>query len=862
MMGLLNACSVKKNTLGNRIYHNLSAHYNGYWNGKESYNEGLKVLNSSLKDNYAQILPVFNYGTLQDAQSISSYMERAIQKAGVVIQKHSMRFQRKEYNRWVDDAYLLIGKSYFYSGEFISARRTFEFMMNEFKASPSAYEAMLWLIRTYNRSGQFEKSEPLLKQFQDLVDYENVPLGLQREFPMLYSDYFIRQGKLAQSADYLIRAIEINNNKQFVTRLKFILAQVYQNENKFDEASELFTEIIHRNPDYEMAFNAKINRAKSYNSGSGNYEEIMRSLKDLLSDQKNLEYRDQIYYVMAEIELKQGNTEMGVRYLKNSVAVSDQNNFQKVASCITLADLLFHQKYYADASLYYDTALQVLPSSDPDYGALYTRTNVLVKLVGYMEQIQLQDSLQALALLPETERIAIVDQIVINEKEREQEILREQSQSQNPGVIRQQNTYMQSNQASGSWYFYNPSTLSFGYNEFVAKWGRRPLEDNWRLSQKQAVAIEYSQEVAISGEEPGIRNEAQDSENSVKDRNYYLKDIPINREQLAASNRMIIEALYQSGILFKESLDDKQLAIDQFERLVDRFPDNEYLLQSYYNLYRLYAHSNNEKAEDYKQRLLQQFPNSDYAKVLLNPMYFKEMSTQNSEIENLYLDTYEAYQNEQYFVCIRLSEQAIDQFTDSILIPKFEYLRALSLGRMDSPENFIFNLQQIIQKYPHSEVITLAEKQIHFLQSSNTLADTETSKVLEGMAPDFGKYQYNPDTSHLYILIINAERVNLDAVKLRLSDFNIKRSSSNLLNITSFDVGNSGSWLAVMGFENKLQAADYLLEMTLDEYVLKMLNPEEYEQFVIGVDNYSILLQDQDVEAYIKFYYKYYQTTK
>jgi len=36
----------------------------------------------------------------------------------------------------------------------------------------------------------------------------------------------------------------------------------------------------------------------------------------------------------------------------------------------------------------------------------------------------------------------------------------------------------------GDWYFYNQTTLSFGVNDFIKKWGNRKLEDNWRRSQK------------------------------------------------------------------------------------------------------------------------------------------------------------------------------------------------------------------------------------------------------------------------------------------------------------------------------------------------------------------------------------------
>ena len=861
---LLSACSVNKNKFTNRVYHNVSAHYNGFWNGRESFREGLRQLEASTVDNYAEVLPIFQYGTDQNIASLKPNMERAIQKASVVIQRHSMRFQNKEYNRWIDDSYLLMGKSYFYMGEFVSARRTFEFMVDEYKSMDASYEAMLWLIRTYNRTGQFEKSEPLLNQFQDLIDYENVPLSLQRSYPLIYADFYLQQDKFTESIDQLINAIEINNSKQLVTRLKFILAQVYYRQGELESAADLFTEIIHRNPKYEMAFSAKINKARSYLAGSEDAQEIINSLLDLLNDQKNEEYRDQIYYVLAEIELKEGNISSAIDYLKSSVANNINNNYQKVSASLRLADLYFEDQKYQDAKLYYDTAMQVIPVEYPNYQSLMDRTEVLVSLVGYLETVQLQDSLKVLAQMPENERLAVVDEIIAEIKEKETEVrVQEQQRMRDISTARQQTNFAQTNQGDGAWYFYNPSTLSFGFTEFITKWGRRPLEDNWRLSRKQAQGITYSENLESTDiSESGSENDSEATTDSRKDRSFYLKDIPLTEEQLQQSNQIIKDALYYSAMLFKEGLHDDKRAIEQFEKLTSLYPENEYLLQSYYYLYGLYSGVNESKSMHFKQQLLSQFPNSDYAKVVLNPNYFKEISEQRSEIESLYFDTYEAYNNEQFFVSINLSERAMANYSDSILIPKFEYLRALSIGRIDEVDSLLVNMQRIINRYPKSEVVPLARNMIAYYSNSNLETGLNEKTILNINEEEWvGGFRFDAEAAHMYILIISSERVNLDAVKLRLSDFNTKRKLSKPLTIANFAVDQQSNWIAVMGFDNMKESVSYFAEMQNDEYVLSMMGNNEYQNFVISVDNYKILLRDKNLDDYLRFYYKQYQTT-
>ncbi len=89
-----------------------------FWNGRESYREGVVMLEESVQDNYNKILPVYNYGTEAEAQSMNPYMDKAIEKASINIQRHSMYFSRKEWVKKIDDSYLLIGLSYFYKQEY------------------------------------------------------------------------------------------------------------------------------------------------------------------------------------------------------------------------------------------------------------------------------------------------------------------------------------------------------------------------------------------------------------------------------------------------------------------------------------------------------------------------------------------------------------------------------------------------------------------------------------------------------------------------------------------------------------------------------------------------------------------------
>ncbi|MCD4736271.1 MAG: hypothetical protein K8R53_09525, partial [Bacteroidales bacterium] len=153
------SCSTKKNTFTRRVYHNLTGHYNMFWNGRESFREGVAQLETSVEDNYNKILPFFNYGTEANAQSLNPYMDKAIEKASINIQRHTMFFNHREYVRWIDDSYMLIGKSYFYKQEYNKARRTFEFVMNEYKENLIRYEATMWLANSFIRLEKYKRAQ-------------------------------------------------------------------------------------------------------------------------------------------------------------------------------------------------------------------------------------------------------------------------------------------------------------------------------------------------------------------------------------------------------------------------------------------------------------------------------------------------------------------------------------------------------------------------------------------------------------------------------------------------------------------------------------------------------------------------------
>ena len=298
------SCSTKKDTFTSRTYHNLTSHYNVYWNGRESMDEGIATLEEKVVDNYTRVLPVYNYGTDAEAQSIFPEMDRAIKKGSIAIQKHSMNFSGQERVKWIDDCYMMIGEAYFYKKEYISARRTFNFVIKDFGDNSIKYDAMLWLAKTYNQLEEYEKAEPLLNLITKDEGEGLVPLAVSNELPQVYADHYILQEKHEVSIDYLYEALSYNPTRSKKVRMMFILGQIFQANDDLGRATNLYKQVISKNPPYEMAFQAKINMAKSYDASSGDSKSLIKFLTKMIKDEKNKDYLDQIYFALAEVALK------------------------------------------------------------------------------------------------------------------------------------------------------------------------------------------------------------------------------------------------------------------------------------------------------------------------------------------------------------------------------------------------------------------------------------------------------------------------------------------------------------------------------------------------------------------------------
>lgn len=870
---MLASCSTKKNKWNRRAWHNMTSHYNVWWNGDESVKAGEKTLRQNVKDDYTKTLPVFNYGTKENALALNQNMDRTIEKDAVCIQKHSMRFNNKEYVRWIDNAFIDMGKAHFYKQDYVPARRTFEYAATQYRNSPDRFTATLWLAKTYIATKQFEKAEAMLQSILVAMDKgEKIPKYVRTNIDLVYADYYIAMGKDNDAVKYLRSSLLSARGKYNKTRAMFILGQIYKNQNDKPRATEQFKNVIKKHPSYEMTFEARMNLARCYDADTST---IMKMLNKMLKDNKNNDFKDRIYYAMADVALENNNEKAGVKYLRKSVAASTTNNMQKIKSSLDVADILFANNDYVLSQAYFDTAVMTMDRSYPGYDSLLNLSVMLTDLVSNLTVYYTQDSLLRLADMDSIKRNAIIDKVIEDYKE-EQKRLEEQREIEKQIAMNGGNekpTSMVPDGNEGNWYFYNTATRTRGANDFKTKWGNRMLEDYWFISNKQSFAQEEEQMEELSEEElakmsdeerqnylKGLEISRDTTQYTQLDRGYYLKHIPFTQQAKDQANAQIAEALNNIGFMYYSDLQDYQRSIEAYTELTDRYPDNSNEVSAWYYLYKMHSvRKETADAEKYKNLVLTKYPDSNQAKIILDPDYFVKEHEKGAEAEQLYSKTFEAYQNGQYQRVMMNVKKARQNYADDTLyMPRFEFLNAISLGYVEVVDSMAYSLLNLIQKYPESSIkpfaldVLLRANDMYNLGLNIESARPKDEQIQEKESP----YTFRPNDEY-YVMVICNKKVRINPLKVRISDFNKNNFRMDQLKIKNVMLNKDDALLYVEKFENVDKAIDYRTAMFLNDYVFGGIDKENYQVIIISVSNYPIFYQEKNVEDYLEFWHQY-----
>lgn len=903
-IALLTACSTTKNTGWTRFYQSLTTRYNVHFNAQQNYIEQLKLQQDKYEDNFTDLLymsPAQAYNNPKDPQPQGSF-DRTIEKCETAIQKHSIKskpkrkqgkrndpkykafMQREEYNNFIHNSWMLMGKAQYNKGDFLGAASTFMYISQHFTWLPKIVaEARLWQARSYIALDWIYEAEDVLYK----ANNDSLPPSLNGEFAAVNADYLINNKEYKKAIPYLQTAIKHERNKTQRARMTFLLGQLYAMDNKPQEAYNQYNKVIKMNPSYRMQFNARIKMSEVFMGAD--IEKEVKSLQRMTRKGANKDYIDQIYYAIGNLYLSRQDTVKAIENYKTAVSRSTRNGIEKAVCQITLGKIHFGRREYVDAQPCYSEAIPLLKEDYPDYKTLTRQSTVLDKLIVYAQNVELQDSLQVLAAMSEEERNAaiekIIEDLIKKEKEEAENMAREEYLAQNEGLG--QNLMQQGSANSptanmmnsdGSWYFYNNTLVNAGKSEFQKKWGSRKLEDDWRRRNKSGfstsdfgdMANNTDSEMELTDDENMTETTPMDSVALANSEDphkieYYLKQIPLTPEEIATSNEIIAEGLYNMGLILKNDLEDYEAASESFDELEKRFPNNQYLPDTYYNRYLM--HMRNEEptqAEVYRSKILSDYSDSDYATALSDANYLEKRRTAGIKQDSIYRETYAAYLNNNNNHVHNNVQHVKSEYPLSDIMHKFVFLDAMAYVGDRDFDNFKTCVEELLDKYPQADVSDYAGNILKGLtqgrtieSSGNARGEIWTTRLVNdstAIADSTETFTYEPMSEHYFLLAYNNHEVSgnhllYEVARMNFSHFLVKDFD---LEISTF---NEISILIVKGFNNFDELIHYRSVMNNEsDFVL----PNGVRPVMISTSNYDLLLRGHTLEEYAEFFNNHY----
>lgn len=894
IIGAMSSCSTKKNTPMTRFYHSMTAHYNIMYNGEQAFLKGKDAQDDGHRDDYNSLLPMYISTNKSTAGMGKGNYATAIEKCEKAIKLHSIKkkpqikpgkkrtqetkdyLARKEFNPYLWRAWMMMGVSQFNQGDFIEAASTFNYATRLYATQPEiANLARTWLARCYVAlEWPYDAEDVLRRLSKDSLHYK-----VQKSYDNTRAAWLIQTGQYEEAIPLLRKTIQHQKGSIARARLNYLLGQLCRETGKHDEAYTALRKVLRANPPYEMSLNARVLQSEMASKSQTN--KMIRKLRRMAKKSTNKQYSDQIHLAIGNIYMNAGDTLRCIYAWEKGVQES-KGGSAKSSLLLRLANLYWEREEYVDAARCYKECITTLDKEKEEYNQAEQRNQALEGLSEPLSAIELQDSLQALAKLPEAEREAVAKRLAEEyiKKEKEEAKRRDNdaaaNTTNNAGSIN--NTFQaqqqtQGGQTSAGWYFANPTTVSQGKAAFFRKWGKRRNTDYWRWADKSGFAVDGTLPDEIAAlEKDGSWDTADidttdisvpDSvENDPRNKAFYLKQIPTTEEQMAASHQVLSDALYQAGVLEQERLENFPLARKTLLRFITEYPEHDKVGDACYHLFLTCGRLDlNDEADLYRRKIINDFPDNAFAQLLANPQYDLIARGGRHLEDSVYADAYTAYLAGDYGHVQSNYNFSTENYPDGKHRARFMFINAMGQLYSGNRDGFLNLLKELTGKYSSEEIAQLAAEIMKGINEGRLLNDGpwDTSGIWARRAA--GAEADSTDNQNVlrddrlgnfaFVLAYPKGALNEDQLLFEMARYNFTSFMVRNFELELSDLGDI-SMLSVKGFLSYDEVHAYAQKLYSDQHMATVL--DGIRTLLILEENLNLLGTKYSFDDYKRFY--------
>jgi TolA-binding protein len=342
------------------IWENLTTYFNLYYNATDLFSKVEDQVN-------AQQTELFETKEENLPGSVTTDLNKVIDKCSQILQFHPN-------SSYVDDALMMLGKSFFYQRNYLKAVRKFQELIATQPKSDLVLDANLWIgksdLKLRNYDDAIKILEDVRKQAAD-QDRQNV----LKETYIEEIKYRISTEDYAGAISLLQDFLKSSGDGEVNAQIAFEMGKLYLEQQDLQNAVASFQKVFDYSPTYDLEFQAKINLAESLR-GIGKNEDALNILESMRSEDK---YSDS-YDI---IDLETGITLDSLKRYDEAVDVLVKTDTTyKTSTSSGAAKFVLGQIYenhylkFDSAKIYYNAAVSA--PSPPDYKKLaLSKSNLL-----------------------------------------------------------------------------------------------------------------------------------------------------------------------------------------------------------------------------------------------------------------------------------------------------------------------------------------------------------------------------------------------------------------------------------------------------------------------------------------------------
>jgi TolA-binding protein len=286
------------------MWDSFTAYFNTYYNAQRVFQEAedeIWTMPDTKESGRNLLLP------LNVSQGVKTKLTSVIEKCSKLLQYHPDA-------GLVDDALLMIGRSYYYQNEYQQAERKFHELMDRYPESSLILDAQVLLSFAYYKSGDFPNATKTAQLVQQKATEEGEN-ALVAEAALVLAQIAVDQKEYARARPFFIQVGEYGNTSDKRTQAWMKVGEMLVKEREYAAAEEAYKRARSISTSFIGEYRAELGIARMLDKQK-RFDETQEVLASLRSNANNRDFYGEIDLELGNVARDRGNLDEAIQQYK------------------------------------------------------------------------------------------------------------------------------------------------------------------------------------------------------------------------------------------------------------------------------------------------------------------------------------------------------------------------------------------------------------------------------------------------------------------------------------------------------------------------------------------------------------------